>query len=171
MNNTITFTTRVTKYSVGLISIENGQPIIHRFHLDEGLYLSIKGRACTLRSAATFTTKQEAVEHFHAWVTSKKTRLEKYKLEVIEYSTQETVERELYDQSHPLWEVDKNEKAHIIKLARAYYFGYLHELMYSDQTIKRHQKVLRKYGIDLWANVPAEYDLQNKSNQIRSEYE
>lgn len=128
-------TIRISKshLNAGIADLDLEGEIIKRVHLDEGLYLSLKGRICSWKSAATFNTKEEAVLFFHKWVNESQVKRAQYKLEVIEYTSPEDVQIALFDETHPLWIIEEKEKPSIYKAAKAYFYDYLHEFGYSEK--------------------------------------
>ncbi|MDR7088227.1 hypothetical protein [Cellvibrio fibrivorans] len=165
-------TIRVSKsfFNAGIADMDFEGEIIKRFHLDEGSYLSLKGRICSWKTAATFNTKEEAVLFFHEWVNENKVKRAKYKLEVIEYTSPEDVHITLYDETHPLWIIEEKENPSISKAARAYFYDYLHEFGYSENTLKTYRREILKYGIDINSRVDSELNLSLRSARIREQY-
>lgn len=163
---------RISKshFNAGIAGVNIEGEIIKRFHLDEGSYLSLKGRICSWKTAATFNSKEEAVLFFHEWVNENKVKRAQYKLEVIEYTTPEDVYITLFDETHPLWIIEAKEKPSISKAARAYFYDYLHEFGYSENTLKTYRREILKYGIDINSRVGSELNLSLRSAKIREQY-
>lgn len=168
VNNKAYLKVRKIFHMVGLIDTRENPDLDERFHLDEGLFLSKGGRICSYKSAATFESRDEAAALFHKWVSRNPGR-SVYKLEVVSYSTMESRPFTLFDESHPLWEIETNEPSATRKIARVWFYDYLHDLNYSKSTIARHQKVLSKYGIDLKQRVDPELSLALRLDQLREE--
>lgn len=97
---------------------------IHRsFHLDEKMYLSAKGRRCSLKSAAEFSNRSDAVNHFDSWINRQADK--HWKLDVIECSEPQDVEFRLYDNTHPLFKVETELPRYVLSLSWFLYGGLL----------------------------------------------
>lgn len=90
--NMMTIRINKSHFNAGIAGVDFEGEIIKRFHLNEGAYLSLKGRICSWKSAATLNTKEEAVLFFHKWVNESQVKRAHYKLEVIEYTSPEDVQ-------------------------------------------------------------------------------
>jgi len=138
---------------------------IHRtFHLDEKIYLSAKGRKCSLKSAAEFANRNDAVGHFDAWINRQADK--HWKLDVIECSEPQDIEFRLYDKGHPLFRVETELPRYVLNYARAFYYDYLHQLTYSKSTLLRIQKLLLPYGIDITTRVSDSENLGLKAKAM-----
>lgn len=138
---------------------------MHRsFHIDEKTYLSAKGRRCSLKSAAEFSNRNDAVNHFDTWINRQANK--HWKLDVIECSEPQDVEFRLYDNTHPLFKVETELPRYAHKYARAFYYDYLHQLTYSKSTLLRIQKLLLPYGIDIATRVSDSENLGLKTNAM-----
>ena len=157
-------------FNAGIAHVDFEGEIVKRIHLDEGLYLSLKGRICSWKSAATFNAKEEAVLFFHEWENENQVKRAQYKLEVVEYTSPEDVYIALYDETHPLWIIEEKEKRSISKAARAYFYDYLHELQYSENTLKTYRRAILKYGIDIKNRIDSKLNLGLRSAKIREQY-
>ena len=157
-------------YYVGIIDLNIDDVIWKRFDLNEGLYLSIKSRICTWKSAVSFETKKESELFFHNWVNKDPLKFERYKFESVVYNIRENIDVELYDQTHPIWDIELKEKPHLVKAARAYFFDYLHQLQFSKQTLKKYRSVILKYGVDINYRVLPDLNLNLRSIKIREQY-
>lgn len=163
---------RISKshFNAGIADVDYEGEIVKRIHLYEGLYLSLKGRICSQKSAASFDAKEEVILFFHEWVNENQAKRAQYKLEVIEYTSPEDVYITLFDETHPLWIIEANEKRNISQAAKAYFYDYLHELRYSDNTLKTYRREILKYGIDINNRVGSELNLDLRSARIREQY-
>lgn len=138
---------------------------IHRkFHLDEKSYLSVKGRKCSLKSAAEFSNRNDVVKHFDTWI--KRQANKHWKLDVIECSEPQDVEFRLYDKTHPLFKVEVELPRYALNYARAFYYDYLHQLTYSKSTLLRIQKLLLPYGIDIATRVSDDENLSVRTKAM-----
>lgn len=138
--------------------------IHRRFHLDEKTYLSAKGRKCSLKSAAEFSNRNDAVKHFDTWI--KRQSNKHWKLDVIECSEPQDVEFRLYDKTHPLFKVEAELPRYALNFARAFYYDYLHQLTYSKSTLLRIQKLLLPYGIDIATRVSDDENLSVRTKAM-----
>jgi hypothetical protein len=138
------------------------------FHLDEKTYLSAKGRRCSLKSAAEFSNRNDAVNHFDAWVNRQSDK--HWKLDVIECSEPQEVEFRLYDNTHPLFKVETELPRYVLNYAKAFYYDYLHQLTYSKSTLLKIQKLLLPYGIDIATRVPDSENLGLKTKALIGEF-
>jgi hypothetical protein len=142
---------------------------IHRsFHLDEKTYLSPKGRKCSLKSAAEFSNRTDAVNHFDAWINRQANK--HWKLDVIPCSEPQDVEFRLYDKTHPLFKVEVELPRYVLNYARAFYYDYLHQLTYSKSTLLRIQKLLLPYGIDIATRVCDDENLSIRTKAMVDNY-
>lgn len=138
--------------------------IYRSFHLDEKTYLSAKGRRCSLKSAAEFSNRNDAVNHFDTWINRQADK--HWKLDVIECSEPQDVEFRLYDNTHPLFNVETELPRYVLNYARAFYYDYLHQLTYSKSTLLRIQKLLLPYGIDIATRVSDSENLGLKTKAL-----
>lgn len=142
---------------------------IHRsFHLDEKTHLSAKGRRCSLKSAAEFSNRNDAANHFDTWINRQADK--HWKLDVIECSEPQDVEFRLYDNTHPLFKVETDLPRYVLNYARAFYYDYLHQLTYSKSTLLRIQKLLLPYGIDIATRVSDSENLVLKTKTMVAKY-
>lgn len=142
--------------------------IHRRFHLDEKTYLSPKGRKCTLKSAAKFSNRNDAVNHFDAWINRQANK--HWKLDVIPCSEPQDLEFRLYDKTHPLFKVEAELPRYVLNYARAFYYDYLHQLTYSKSTLLRIQKLLLPYGIDIATRVSDDENLSVRTKAMVDTY-
>lgn len=142
--------------------------IHRRFHLDEKTYLSAKGRKCSLKSAAEFSNRNDAVNRFDTWIRRQANK--QWKLDVIECSEPQDVEFRLYDKTHPLFKVEAELPRYALNYARAFYYDYLHQLTYSKSTLLRIQKLLLPYGIDIATRVCDDENLSIRTKAIVDTY-
>jgi hypothetical protein len=142
--------------------------IHRRFHHDEKTYLSAKGRKCSLKSAAEFSNRNDAVNHFDTWINRQANK--HWKLDVIPCSEPQDVEFRLYDKTHPLFKVETELPRYALTYARAFYYDYLHELTYSKSTLLRIQKLLLPYGIDITTRVSDSENLGLKTKAMVDKY-
>ena len=157
-------------FHAGIIDVRDNKYLVKRFHLDEGMYLSEQGRICSFRAAARFNKREDVVNFFNSWHQKNSTKKTHYKLEVIEFYTRENVDLELFDDSHPLCQITKNEGAAATRIALAYFFDFLHTLKFSKSTFLKYKRLLARYEIDIDQRVGYELNLQAKSQYIRSKY-
>lgn len=142
---------------------------IHRsFHLDEKTYLSAKDRKCSLKSAAKFSNRNDAVNHFDTWINRQANK--HWKLDVIKCSEPQDVEFRLYDKTHPLFKVETELPRYPHNYARAFYYDYLHQLTYSKSTLQKIQKLLLPYGIDITTRVSDSENLGLKTKAMIDKY-
>lgn len=142
--------------------------IHRRFHHDEKTYLSAKGRKCSLKSAAEFSNRNDAVNHFDTWINRQTNK--HWKLDVIECSEPQDVEFRLYGKTHPLFKVETELPRYALNYARAFYYDYLHQLTYSKSTLLRIRKLLLPYGIDVDKRVSDSENLGLKTKAIVDKY-
>lgn len=142
---------------------------IHRcFHHEEKTYLSPKGRKCSLKSAAEFSNRNDAVNHFDIWINRQANK--HWKLDVIECTEPQDVEFRLYDKTHPLFKVEAELPGYALNYARAFYYDYLHQLTYSKSTLLRIQKLLLPYGFDIATRVSDSENLGLKTKAMIDKY-
>jgi hypothetical protein len=142
--------------------------IHRRLHHDEKTYLSAKGRKCSLKSAAEFSNRNDAVNHFDAWINRQANK--HWKLEVIPCSEPQDVEFRLYDKTHPLFKVETELPRYTLTYARAFYYDYLHQLTYYKSTLLRIQRLLLSYGIDITTRVSDSENLGLKTIALVAKY-
>jgi hypothetical protein len=142
--------------------------IHRRFHHEEKTYLSAKGRKCSLKSAAEFSNRNDAVNHFDAWINRQANK--HWKLDVIECSKPQDVGFRLYGKTHPLFKVETELPRYALNYARAFYYDYLHQLTYSKSTLLRIQRLLLPYGIDITTRVSDSENLGLKVKAMVDKY-
>lgn len=138
------------------------------FSHDEKTYLSLKGRKCSLKSAAEFSNRNDAVKHFDTWINRQADK--HWKLDVIECSEPQDIEFRLYDNTHPLFKVETELPRYVLNYARAFYYDYLHQLTYSKSTLLRVQKLLLPYGINIVTRVSDSENLGLKTKALIDEF-
>lgn len=147
-------------------NVEN--EIYREFDPEHRTYLSAKGRKCSLKSAAEFACRRDAVHIFDSWLDRQADK--HWKLDVIECSEPQDVEFRLYDNSHPLFKVETELPRYVLNYARAFYYDYLHQLTYSRSTLVKIRKILLPYGIDIASRVPDDENLSIKAKLMVADF-
>ena len=155
--NKFIFTYKVSSYLPSICRVDSSGYFDSPFHIDEKRYLSRSMRKGSLSRAAEFNTKIEAVEFFNQWLNKQKDK--GWKLEVVEILLEESVELELYDKSHPLYQLSKELTPHVMKYAYAYFYDYLHDLEFSTATFRKYRKLFLDFDIDITERVKDEWNL------------
>ncbi len=117
------------------------------YHFESCMYLSKKYRICSHKSAAEFENPQQAREFFHAW----KFR-DKYKLRLVEYKTHIKTEPPKSEPGSPreiLERIRTFESSSVHSTAFMWFVGQDIHKMWSANTIKKHNKILSKYNLDI----------------------
>lgn len=121
------------------------------FQYEYGQYLSEKHRICKWERVAKFNTKEEAREFYSLWKHWKN-----YKFELIDETVWIEEPDPIYPPEHPrsiLDSIIKNEPYSVKNSASLWFYGEDVKKFYSEGTLKKHRKVLLKYGIDIFVNV------------------
>ena len=157
MKNTFHYSYKQSYFLVAICQADDTGYFCTPFHLDEKLYLSAKKRKCGLNKAAEFDSRKKAVSFFDQWFHKQQNK--NWKLEIVDLQRNESVELELFDQSHPLWKLYQEVSSSSIKYAEAYFNDFLREIDYSKSTLNKYRKIFLPFGFDINERVEDEWNL------------
>ena len=138
---------RRSVFRVGVYSRSHDSEWPWAYESENGTYLSKKYRVCSERTAATFSTPEDARIFFDQWKSKGK-----YRLELVESKEYVEVPDPVFPVDHPrsiIAKINNLEPSTIRQTAFFWFSGEDIGTLWSKATLKRHRIILLKYDIDI----------------------